>query len=69
MVGVITAALVGSAAALAAILASDHSLAAALTSGAMVALAVLIALMRVQRIARKQAATTPRIADENDTPS
>jgi hypothetical protein len=59
MVGVITAALVGSAAALAAILAS----------GAMVALEVLIALMRVQRIARKQPATTPRIADENDTPS
>jgi hypothetical protein len=51
MVGVVTAAPVGSAAALAAMLASDHSLAAALTSRAVVGLAVLIALMRVQRTA------------------
>ena len=40
--------LVGSTAALVAILASDHSLAAALISGALVAISALVALMRYQ---------------------
>jgi hypothetical protein len=46
---VITAVLAGSTASLAAIEISDHSLAAALTAGAVVALASLVALMRFQR--------------------
>ena len=48
MVGVITAVLAGSSAALVAIVASDHSPAAALIAGAVVALAALSALMRHQ---------------------
>jgi hypothetical protein len=63
MLGVITAVLAGSTAALIAILAADHSLAAALISGAVVALVALVALMRFQRSAWEQAATTPLIAD------
>jgi hypothetical protein len=63
MLGVITAVLAGSTAALIAILASDHSLAAALISGAPVALSALVALMRFQRSAWEQAVTTPLIAD------
>jgi hypothetical protein len=63
MLGVITAVLAGSTAALIAILASDHSLAAALISGAVVALAALVALMRFQWSAWKQAATTPLTED------
>ena len=46
MVAVITAVLAGSTAALVAILISDHSLAAALVSGGLVALIVLVALTR-----------------------
>jgi ABC-type uncharacterized transport system permease subunit len=69
MLGVITAVLAGSTAALIAILASDHSLAAALISGAAVALAALVALMRFQRAAWKRAATTPLIVDEGEGPS
>jgi hypothetical protein len=49
MVAVITAVLAGSTAALAGILISDHSLAAALISGGLVAPLVLGALMRFQR--------------------
>jgi hypothetical protein len=68
MVDVITAVL-GSTAGLTAAVASDHSLAAARIAGAVVALAVLVALMRFQRSVWKQAATTPLIADENGGPS
>ena len=69
MVGVITAVLSGSTAALAGILISDHSLAAALISGALVALSVLVALMRFQRSAWERASTTPLIAEEDEEPS
>ena len=68
MVGVITAVLAGSTAGLTAAVASDHSLAAALTS-AVVALAVLVALMRFQRSVWKRAATTPLIVDDDGGPS
>jgi hypothetical protein len=69
MVGVIRAVLAGSTAGLTAAVASDHSMAAALVAGAVVALAVLVALMRFQRSVWKQAATAPLIADENGGPS
>ena len=69
MVGVITAVLAGSTAALAAILISDHSLAAALIAGGLVALFVLVALMRFQRSAWDRASTEPLIADEDEGPS
>jgi hypothetical protein len=65
MVAVITAVLAGSTAALAAILISDHSLAAALISGGLVALIVLVALTRFQRSAWAAASTTPITADED----
>jgi hypothetical protein len=55
MVGVITAVLTGGTAALAAIRISDHSLAAALIAGGLVALFVLGALMRFQRSAWERA--------------
>jgi hypothetical protein len=69
MVGVITAVLAGSTAGLVAIVASDHSLAAALIAGAVVALAALVALMRFQRSAWERATTMPLIADEDEEPS
>jgi len=69
MVGVVTAVLAGSAAALAAIEVSDHSLGAALTVGAVVALTALFALMRFQHAAWKRAAATPVIADGDEEPS
>src|SRR5262245_31448144 len=56
MVAVITAVLAGSTAALAAILISEHSLAAAVISGALVALPVLIAMIRSQNSAWERAA-------------
>jgi hypothetical protein len=59
MVGVITAVLAGSTASLAAILISDHSLAAALIAGAVVALAALVSLMQFEGSAWSQALTTP----------
>jgi hypothetical protein len=65
MVALITAVLAGSTAALAAILISDHSLAAALISGGLVALIVLVALTRFQRSAWAAASTTPITADED----
>jgi hypothetical protein len=61
MVSVITAVLTGSTAALAAILISDHSLAAALISGALVAVVVLVALTRYQRAAWSRASDTPLV--------
>jgi hypothetical protein len=69
MVAVITAVLAGSTASLAAIEISDHSLAAALTAGAVVALASLVALMRFQRASWARAATAPLIATEEEEPS
>jgi hypothetical protein len=51
MVAVITAVLAGSTAALVAILVSDHSLAAAIISGALIAVLALAALMRFQEAA------------------
>jgi hypothetical protein len=69
MVGVITAVLTGSTAALAAILIFDHSLAAALISGGLVALSALIALMRFQESAWKRGDDAPLFADEDESPS
>ena len=65
MVGVITSVLAGSTAALAATEISDHSLGAALTAGALVFVAALLALMRFQRSAWARAAATPLIAEED----
>jgi hypothetical protein len=59
MVAVITAVLAGSTAALAAILIFDHSLAAAVISGAVVALPALIAMIRHQDLAWERAAAGP----------
>jgi hypothetical protein len=59
MVAVITAVLAGSTAALAAILIFDHSLAAAVISGAAVALPVTIAMIRHQDSAWDRAVTEP----------
>ena len=65
MVAVITAVLAGSTAALAAILIFDHSLAAAVISGAVVALPVLIAMIRREDSAWQRAADEPlRPAEE-----
>jgi hypothetical protein len=55
MIAVITAVLTGSTAGLVAIVASDHSLAATLSAGAVVALTALVALMRFQHAAWKLA--------------
>jgi hypothetical protein len=66
MVAVITAVLAGSTAALVAILVSDHSLAAALISGALVALSGLLALMRFQDSAWKRGDAATLIADEDE---
>jgi hypothetical protein len=63
MVAVITAVLAGSTAALAAIQISDHSLAAALIAGAVIALAALAGLMGLQRAAWERATTDPLSAD------
>jgi hypothetical protein len=57
MVAVITAVLAGSAAALTAILIFDHSLAAAVVSGALVALPTTIAMIRYQDSTWERAAT------------
>jgi hypothetical protein len=59
MVAVITAVLAGSTAAMAAILIFDHSLAAAVISGALVALPTIIAMIRTQDSAWERAATEP----------
>jgi hypothetical protein len=65
MVSVVTAVLAGSTASLAAIQISDHSLAAALISGALVALVALIAMTRYQRSAWFAASSTPLVEDED----
>jgi len=59
MVAVITAVLAGSTAAMAAILIFDHSLAAAVISGTLVALPTMIAMIRYQDAAWERAATEP----------
>jgi tetrahydromethanopterin S-methyltransferase subunit D len=59
MVGVITAVLAGSTAALVAILVSDHSLAAAVISGSVVALPALIAMIRYQNSAWERSVAQP----------
>jgi hypothetical protein len=65
MVAAITAVLAGSTAALAAILIFDHSLAAGLVSGTLVALPTMIAMIRYQDSAWARAATEPLRADED----
>jgi hypothetical protein len=61
MVAVVTAVLAGSTAALAAILIFDHSLAAAVIAGAVVALPALIAMIRHQDLAWQRAAAEPLV--------
>ena len=75
MVGVITAVLAGSAAGLLAavaadhsLVAADHSLVAALGAGAVVAVAVLVALMRFQNSTWKRAGTALLFTDEEPGP-
>src|SRR5438034_7296811 len=63
MVGAITAVLAGATAGLAAVAASNHSLAAALVSGVVVALAAMLVLMRFQVRAYRRAATGRLLAD------
>jgi hypothetical protein len=65
MVAVITAVLAGSTAALAAILIFDHSLAAAVISGSLVALPTMIALIRHQDSAWERAAAEPLTPGED----
>ncbi len=69
MVGVITAVLAGGTAGLAAILISDHSLAASLIAGTAVAFAAEVALLRFQRSAWLRIATTPlaELGDEGES--
>ena len=65
MVAVITAVLAGSTAALAAILIFDHSLAAPVISGTLVALPTMIAMIRHQNSAWERAATEPLAPGED----
>jgi hypothetical protein len=65
MVAVITAVLGGSTAALAAILIFDHSLAAAVISGTLVALPTMIAMIRYQDSAWERAAAEPLMPGEH----
>jgi hypothetical protein len=69
MVGIITAVLTGSTAALAAIEISNHSLSAAASAGGAVALAAFVALMHFQRSAWKRAAAAPILPEEDRGPS
>jgi hypothetical protein len=61
---VITAILAGSAVGLLAAIVADHSLAAALAAGGLVAVGALLALMRSQGAAWKRAASISIVADE-----
>ena len=65
MVAFITAVLAGSAVGLLAAVVSAHSLAAALASGGIAAVATLAALMRYQGAAWKRSASVPIITDQN----
>jgi hypothetical protein len=69
MVGVITAVLVGSIAALVGIVTSDHSPAAALIANVVVALAALSVLMRRRRHFWTQAVTAPLTAEGDEETS
>ena len=65
MVAVITAVLAGSTAAVAAILIFDHSLAAAVIAGTLVALPMMVAMIRYQDSTWERAATEPLSPDED----
>jgi hypothetical protein len=65
MVAVITAVLAGSTAALAAILIFDHSLAAAVISGTLIAVPTMIAMIQYQNSAWERAAAEPLMPDED----
>jgi hypothetical protein len=65
MVGVLTAVLAGATAGLVVIAASSHSLAAALVSSVVVAVAAMAALMRFQEHAYRRAGTSPLLADRD----
>jgi hypothetical protein len=65
MIAVITAVLAGSTAALAAILIFDHSLAAAVISGTLIAVPTMIAMIRYQDLEWERAAADPLIPDED----
>jgi hypothetical protein len=67
MVAVITAVLAGSAIGLLTGVVSEHSLAAALVAGGVVALAALAAMMRIQESAWEQATSAPGSFDADDT--
>jgi hypothetical protein len=65
MVAVVTAVLAGSTAALAAILIFDHSLAAAVIAGALIAVPTMIAMIRYQNSEWERAAAAPLLPDEH----
>ena len=67
MVAVITAVLAGSAIGLLAAVASEHSLAAAVVAGSVVALGALAAMMRRQQSAWERATSAPVSFDADDT--
>jgi hypothetical protein len=67
MVALITAVLAGSATGLLTAVASEHSLAAALVAGGVVAVAALAAMMRLQESAWERATSAPVSFDSNDT--
>jgi ABC-type uncharacterized transport system permease subunit len=67
MVAVITAVVAGSAIGLLAAVASEHSLAAALVAGGVVAIAALAAMMRLQESAWERATSAPVSFYSNDT--
>ena len=69
MIGVITAVLAGSTAALAAILVFDHSLGAALIAGAAATFATKFALIRFQGSAWADAYTAPLSEEADEGPS
>lgn len=69
MVAVITAVLAGCAIGLLAAVVSEHSLAAALVAGGVVAIAALSAMMRVQQSAWEEATSAPVTFEEDDTGS
>jgi hypothetical protein len=69
MIAVITAVLAGSTAALIGLLVSDHSLAAAVSSGAVVAIGGVVWLISYQWSVLKRVASTPLITDESEGPA
>ena len=67
MVAVITAVLAGCAIGLLTAVASEHSLAAALVAGGLVAVAALAAMMRLQESAWERATSAPVSFDSDET--